>query len=391
MNLTPPGNIPAEVLDIARTLEGAGYEAWCVGGALRDHLLGHPNADYDLATSATPEEVQRLFRRTAPIGIAHGTVGVIDRNRVMHEVTTFRRDVSTDGRHAVVAYGVTLDEDLARRDFTINAIAFHPLRHEWRDPFDGAGDLSRGIVRAVGEPAERFREDYLRILRALRFAARFGFAIEPATWAAALAEIDGLRRLSAERVRDEWFKGLVTAQDPAELVRLWHASGAATYWLPEMAEPVPSAAASRQPRDPVLLTALYTSDPVAVLRRLKGSNEEVGRASGIVQGPAAPDGQGEATVRRWLARVDRSADDLLAMHRLREGKEPDWGAVVRGIRERGDAVTRGQLAVSGHDLQEIGLTGPRIGDALAALLERVMDDPSLNTRERLLALARELA
>jgi tRNA nucleotidyltransferase (CCA-adding enzyme) len=243
----------------------------------------------------------------------------------------------------------------------------------------------------VGEPAERFREDYLRILRALRFAARFGFVIEPATWAAALAEIDGLRRLSAERVRDEWFKGLVTARDPAELLRLWRASGAATYWLPELAEPVPSAEASRQPRDPVLLTALYTSDPVAVLRRLRGSNEEVGRASGIVQGPAAPDGQSKAAVRRWLARVDRSADDLLSMHRLREGKEPDWGAVVRGIRQRGDPVTRGQLAVSGRDLQEIGLTGPRIGDTLAALLERVMDDPSLNTRERLLALARELA
>jgi len=103
----------------------------------------------------------------------------------MHEVTTFRRDVATDGRHAVVAYGVTLEEDLARRDFTINALAYHPLRHEWRDPFDGAGDLAHHLVRAVGDPAQRFREDYLRILRAIRFAARFDFTIDPLTWEAA--------------------------------------------------------------------------------------------------------------------------------------------------------------------------------------------------------------
>ena len=170
--------IPAEVLEIARTLEAAGYEAWCVGGALRDHLLGDPHSDIDFATSARPEDVRRLFRRTAAVGIKYGTVGVLDRNRVLHEVTTFRRDVTTDGRHAVVEYGVSLEEDLARRDFTINAIAYHPLRGEWRDPFGGADDLDRRVVRAVGDPAERFREDYLRILRAVRFAARFGFAVD---------------------------------------------------------------------------------------------------------------------------------------------------------------------------------------------------------------------
>ena len=178
--------IPEEVLEIARVLEAAGYEAWCVGGALRDALLDHPHSDYDFATSATPEQVQALFRRTASVGAKYGTVGVIDRHRVLHEVTTFRRDVTTDGRHAVVAYGVSLEDDLARRDFTINAIAYHPLRHEWRDPFGGRVDLARGVLRAVGAPAERFREDYLRILRGIRFAARFGFEIESATWAAAV-------------------------------------------------------------------------------------------------------------------------------------------------------------------------------------------------------------
>ena len=383
-------DIPEEVLEIARTLEAAGHEAWCVGGALRDHLLGDTGTDYDLATSAHPEEVQRLFRRTAAVGVRHGTVGVIDRRRVMHEVTTFRRDVATDGRHATVAYGVTLEEDLARRDFTINALAYHPLRREWRDPFGGAADLERRVIRAVGSPAERFREDYLRILRALRFASRFGFAIEPDTWAAAREAAGGLRQLSAERVRDEWFKGLATALDPATLARLWREVGAARAWLPELPEPAAWPGAATLPRDPVLLTVLYVSDPVAVLRRLKASNAEVGRAAAVVQGPAAPAGTTGADARRWLASVGGAADDHLAMHRLRHAAEPDWAPAVRGVRERGEAVSRGQLAIGGVELQQLGLSGPRVGEVLATLLDRVLEEPSLNTRERLLELARAL-
>ncbi|MBA3258292.1 MAG: CCA tRNA nucleotidyltransferase, partial [Gemmatimonadales bacterium] len=316
--------IPDEVLEIARTLERAGHEVWCVGGALRDRLLGDPHSDYDFATSARPEEVRKLFRRTAAVGIKYGTVGVIDRHRVMHEVTTFRRDVTTDGRHAVVEYGASLEEDLARRDFTINAIAYHPLRETWRDPFSGADDLKRGVVRAVGIAAERFREDYLRILRALRFAARFGFDIVPATWDAALAAAPGLVRLSAERVRDEWFKALETARDPDVLVRLWIEVGAAERWMPELLlqrGPIASSAARARPRDPVRLTALYAADPVVVLRRLKASNAEIGRAAAIVQGPGAPVGDSERDARRWLARVGVAADDVAAMHLLRHGTE----------------------------------------------------------------------
>ncbi|MEQ1857918.1 MAG: polynucleotide adenylyltransferase, partial [Longimicrobiales bacterium] len=122
---------PAPVLWIARTLEDAGYDTWAVGGAVRDELWGHRSGDWDLATRATPAEVRKLFRRTVPIGIEHGTIGVL-KDDVMYEVTTFRRDVQTDGRHAVVAFADTIDEDLARRDFTINAVAWHPLRRELR-------------------------------------------------------------------------------------------------------------------------------------------------------------------------------------------------------------------------------------------------------------------
>jgi tRNA nucleotidyltransferase (CCA-adding enzyme) len=390
--MSPPDPVPVpdEVLEIARVLEGAGHEAWCVGGALRDALLGDPHSDFDLATSARPEDVQRLFRRTAAIGVQHGTVGVIDRKRVMHEVTTFRRDVETDGRHAVVEYGASLDEDLARRDFTINAIAYHPLRAEWRDPHGGQRDLHARVVRAVGDPAARFREDYLRILRAIRFAARFDFTIDPATWKAAREAVPGLGRLSAERVREEWFKGLRTARELETLVRLWHESGAAAVWLPELraSSAAPSATTSPSPRDPVLLTALLTSDPAGLLRRLRGSNAEIARAAALAAGPAEPAGSGETDVRRWLAVVGKAAEDLAELSRLRSGDVPPWLATVATVRGRRDPVTRGDLAVTGRDLEELGLSGKEIGETLATLLDRVLEDPSANTRERLLALAR---
>ena len=387
--------IPEEVLEIARILAEAGYEAWCVGGALRDALLGHPHSDFDFATSATPAQVTALFRRTAPVGEKYGTVGVLDRLRVVHEVTTFRRDVTSDGRHAVVAYGVSLDEDLARRDFTINAIAYHPLRHEWRDPFGGRADLERGVLRAVGIPAERFREDYLRILRGIRFAARFGFVIEPATWAAAVEAAPGLAQLSAERVRDEWFKGLRTARSVPQLVELWTRSGAAERWMPEL-EVVPADRIARagsvapERRDPVLLTALLIDGAAAVLRRLRASNAEIARAAAIAHGPAAPSGSDARAVRRWLATVGRAADDLLALYALREGAEAPWTPAVYQARERRDPLVRGDLAVTGADLQALGASGRRVGELLAALLDRVLDDPSLNQRDSLLALAREM-
>ncbi len=418
-------DIPTDVLEIARTLEDAGHEAWCVGGAIRDTLLGEPNTDYDVATSATPDVVQRLFRHTVPVGERFGTVAVRTRRR-HHEVTTFRRDVQTDGRHAVVEYGASLDEDLARRDFTINAIAYHPLRHEWRDPFDGVADLERRVVRAVGDPVQRFREDYLRILRALRFAARFEFAIDPATWEAIKSEVGGLAQLSAERVREEWFKGLRTARSVRRLLELWITSGARKTWLPELlgeaplsiqAGPPPAAPAATPhpwvgrladrgsvlpaieeghgaglPRDPVLLTILLCLDPVAVLVRLKAANAEIARAAAVLTGASEPEGNSPVAVRRWMAAVGDAVDDLTSLWRLRHGAPPLWEPVVRGIRERGEPLTRKQLAVSGNDLRAVGVpAGPQMGVVLDRLLSLVVDDPSLNTREVLLARAQAMA
>src|SRR2546422_9179428 len=163
--------IPDEVLKIAQKLEQAGYETWCVGGAIRDNLLGLENHDFDLTTAAPPAQVRKLFKRTVPVGIEHGTVAVLDRHNRSHEVTTFRRDIKTDGRHAVVEFGVSLMDDLARRDFTINAIAYHPGRHEWRDPFHGADDLEHRLIRSVGDPNWRVFGGQLRDLSGLRLRA----------------------------------------------------------------------------------------------------------------------------------------------------------------------------------------------------------------------------
>ena len=390
----PQLEIPEAVIDIARKLESAGFEAWCVGGNLRDAFLQLPHSDYDIATSATPDEVQKLFPRTVEVGIKYGTVGVLDRSRVLHEVTTFRRDVATDGRHAVVAFGASLEEDLSRRDFTINALAYHPLRGEWRDPFNGAADIESHLVRAVGNPRDRFREDYLRILRALRFAARFDFSIDAETWDAAQAAAPGLRQLSAERVRDEWFKSLRTARSITQLVLLWVRVGAAGAWLPELEGLAGFDNAFADPpldwRDPVVLTTLLCRDPVAVLRRLKASNAEIARAAAVLKGPEEPSGLGERLVRRWLSVVGPAADDLTHLWRLRHGGDPPWSSVAGEIRRRGDPLTRGDLAISGGDLQALGINGPRLGETLAALLERVLDDPEINTRESLLLLARSM-
>ncbi len=384
--------LPAEILTIATTLEAAGFETWCVGGALRDFLLGDPQQDVDLATAAPPEAVQQLFRHTVPVGIQHGTVGVLDRHRRLHEVTTFRRDVSTDGRHAVVAYGVSLEDDLARRDFTINALAYHPLRHEWRDPYHGLRDLHDGLVRAVGVPEDRFREDYLRVLRAFRFAARFAFRIEPTTWGAIKAAVPGLSGLSAERVRDEWFKGLLRARSVMEFVRLWQEAGAAAVLLPELRAAPGIAAAELPPRDPVLLSTLLLDRPDQVLLRLRASSAEVARAGRVVQAPAAPAGEDAVAVRYWMHAAGEAVDDLLAAHLRMTGALPGWADTVAGIRERGDAVSRSALAVTGHDLADAGIPpGPAMGRLLDQLLDAVLSDPSLNTREYLLQRARELA
>lgn len=377
-------DVPPPVVDILRQLEAAGHETWCVGGAVRDALLGNPQQDVDLATAALPAEVRRLFRRTVPVGIEHGTVGVLDDDGTLHEVTTFRRDVTTDGRHAVVAFGVSLDDDLARRDFTINAIAYHPLHETFKDPFNGRGDLALRVVRAVGHPPDRFREDRLRIFRALRFAARFDFVIDPDTFAAAQSEAASTHHLSAERVRDEWVKGIATAAEPATLAALWEDAGVAAVWL-DADEVLPL---RTLPRDPVLSLAAWRRPVEPILRRLRMSGAEILRGRLVDRGPATPPTAASRDVRRWLAGVGPAADDLMQLTALAGGGD-DWRAEVSATRSRGDATSRSALALTGDDLVQARLAtpGPDLGRLLAALLDHVLDHPEANNRAALLHLA----
>jgi tRNA nucleotidyltransferase (CCA-adding enzyme) len=383
--------IPDAVLHIAQQLEAAGYETWCVGGAIRDNLLGVENHDFDLTTAAPPAEVRRLFKRTVPVGIEHGTVAVLDEQKRQHEVTTFRKDIKTDGRHAVVEFGVSLMDDLARRDFTINAIAYHPIRHEWRDPFHGADDLEHKLIRSVGDANWRFQEDYLRILRALRFSARFEFRIHARTLEAAKANVQGLAQLSAERVRDEWFKGIKTAKRVSKLLALWMDVGATRIWLPEIrktgngkGEP---GNVDKLPRDPVLITAFLASDPASLLTRLKSSNKDIERGRAIGQWrDKYPDPNRLSSVRKWLAEVGEYADDLLVLLTASTAPRSPLPKVVASIRAAKDPLTVKDLAVKGEDLLAAGVRpGPEVGETLGRLLAEVLEDPSRNTRDYLLS------
>jgi tRNA nucleotidyltransferase (CCA-adding enzyme) len=426
---------PPSIRDICATLVKNGHEAWCVGGAVRDALLGIETLDWDIATSAYPEQVQKLFRRTVPVGIKFGTVGVLDREGVLHEVTTFRHDVETDGRHAVVKFGASLDEDLARRDFTINAIALHAERLELRDPFHGRRDLEAKVIRAVGDPAERMREDRLRALRALRFAGRFGFAIDPATWDAICESASHLGRLSMERVKQELEKVMEQVTAPSATLERYRAAGVFAALVPVLADAPKARFAAidhlarpglsgRPDRRSVRLAALFVEpgnaparDLEKTLKHLKYSNVEskatVTWAEAV--GAVTLDSLGrvgsftDADLRRRIARVGRLAVPavarLLGARAIAEAAGAVSGAaddapvdadarrVARAMYRRAlriawrDPLTIADLAVDGEDLRAAGVpAGRAIGDTLSWLLEAVLDNPALNTREALLAL-----
>lgn len=429
--------IPPPVEWIARTLEEAGFETWAVGGAVRDHLLAVPSEDWDLATRARPADVQRLFRRTVPVGVDHGTVGVLARGGTLYEVTTFRRDVEPLGRRAVVEFADTLDEDLARRDFTINAVALHPLRGVVHDPFDGRGDLARRVLRTVGRPEDRFREDYLRILRALRFAGTLGLRIEEETWRALTAAVPNMGLLSPERIREEMEKNLGGESAPSSALALYAASGVLAFLYPEIEAlrgvprgergewfahslRVVDSLSHRRPelRWAALLhgageggrsgadsrtgagggeRALRRS--AAVLERLRSSHARIRDVAGLARWAAYPPAEdaSDAALRRWLASVGRAI--LPGLFRI-------WAASVRSDEPFGGPWTQArfvtltrrlralarsgvplaieELAFSGRDLIRMGYKpGPHFGEVLEHLLARTLEEPSMNERRRL--------
>lgn len=416
--LRPPG----PVIDLARTLQNAGFEAWCVGGAVRDALLGLSHLDWDLATAATPAQVRRLFKRTIPVGIEFGTVGVLDRNGRMHEVTTFRRDVLTDGRHAVVEFGASLDEDLARRDFTINAIAYDPIAKVLRDPFHGREDLAKGVVRAVGVAEDRLREDRLRALRAIRFASRFDFEIEPRTWDAITGSAPHLTRLSPERVKQELDKTIEQVNKPSRAFKRWRDSGAFSSVIPALAhvrdstlnavDCLPKPELASRPlrkvlRMAALLSELDSRSAESTLRALRASNQEITVISSLVgywhlhgekltrdlRSGFVPS---DPALRRLAADVGRLR--VNAFLRLAAALWTNDASIstsnVRILFRRlmriafRDPVEIADLAVDGDDLRSIGVKpGPLLGTVLRYLVDKVVEDPSLNIRDTLLDMA----
>lgn len=437
---------PSEgLLTVVRGLREAGHESWAVGGAVRDRLLGEDPGDWDVATDAVPNRVREIFPRTFPVGVEHGTVGVHAAGEMI-EVTTFRADVATDGRHAEVRFGVSLEEDLARRDFTINAIAWDPLRGELRDPFGGMADMERGILRAVGDPDLRIPEDYLRILRAFRFAARFQIEYEERTRAGLDRHVAGVSRLSGERVRDELTKTFAQCRLASRALADWQATGAMARLLPEVAvcfgveqnrfhaDDVGThtlmVVDHVHPRRPFLRLVALLHDvgkpPTRIrntetgdwtfplhdrvgaelarqaLVRLRFSTRDTERAVHLVRVhmDLFPQEASDAAVRRWIRRVgEENVWDLYRLHladwrgnRNRGHERPlvERFRRVRAVLAARDALRVEDLAIGGDDLIALGLApGPLFGEVLAAALERVVDDPSLNARDRLLALVRE--
>jgi poly(A) polymerase len=323
-----------------------------VGGCVRDALAGLPAVDIDLATPDHPETVAAALVaagiRAIPTGIAHGTITAMLGGRP-YEVTTLRRDVATDGRHAEVAWTDDWQEDAARRDFTINALSLSP-DGALHDYFGGADDLRAGRVRFVGSAAERVAEDYLRILRFFRFQARYGTGEpEPAALAAIRTGLPGIGRLSVERIWME-LKRILQAPDPSAALRLMADNGVLAATIPEGADP---AGATGLPPDPLLrLAGLLTGDRIAFATRLKLSAAEADRLVALAGPP--PHG-GDADLRRQLA--DIPADILIGRSHL--ARQP------QAIRDRLAAMPRPVFPLEGRDVVALGIPpGPAVGELL---------------------------
>ena len=388
-------------------LHAAGHAAYAVGGCVRDSLLGQTPHDWDLCTSATPEQVLELFGEVhcIPTGLQHGTV-TVKHGGELYEITTFRTEGAySDGRHPDhVAFVPDVKEDLARRDFTINAMADN-AEEGLIDPFGGQSDLAAGIVRAVGEPQRRFEEDALRILRLYRFAARFGFAIDPATGQAARALCRHLDCVSEERIAEELSR-LLAAPAPgayleAEVLAVIFPELEAAE-LPESRR-ILDALEPGMEHVPVRLAALLCplgeAGARAALKRLKCSNALTGTVATLVREAAAgmPGAALTLTARRFLSRYDLATiTDLTALCSARHPEQAEAFAALQQeaarLVETNACCRINQLAVNGRDLMDAGIRpGPGLRRVLDALLEQVLTGQLPNEKAALRAAAAQVA
>ena len=384
--------LPEYVLELIRELNEAGYRAYAVGGCVRSALLQRPVHDYDLSTSARPEQMREVFahRRVFDTGIRHGTLTVRSDHHSV-EITTFRCDSGyQDHRHPdSVRFADSLKEDCARRDFTINALCWHP-EEGLIDYFGGRQDLDRHLLRAIGDPGQRFREDALRILRAVRFAAELNFELEPATRAALFAQKDTLAWVSMERIQEEFSK-ILQAPDPSKPMQEY--LPVLQVFLPElsekaMASAMPSISRSRPVLSIRLALLLRTlADPQAadaVLRRLKYANAVRAEVKLLLDNETLPLAS-RMDLRRLLQRTDGQAERLLeyAAALRKDLDVPALRQKTEDVRAH-DCWSLRLLAVNGRDAQAAGLQGAEIAAGLDACLDAVIEDRLPNTKEALL-------
>ncbi len=443
-------SIPPQVRQLCEQLRSHGERAWIVGGCMRDLLRGQEVADWDIATSAHPDAVQRVFKRVVPTGIDHGTVTVLMDDNA-YEVTTLRGEGAySDGRRPdSVSFVNSIEADLARRDFTVNAIAFDPIDGTLVDPFGGMVDMDARLLRAVGDPKERFQEDGLRVLRGARFVATLEFELEPATEGAFGEALDTFKKVSAERVRDEWLKTM-KANKPSRAFDVMRRTGILGVTYPELLDQVGCEQNQWHAYDVWRHTmeVLDAAEPTAIdrmaallhdvgkprtrarsdktgewtfyhhetigadmadrwLRDYRFSNDERDHIVHLVRHHLiCYDSQwSDAAVRRFIKRVhpERVEALLRLAHADTLGKGLDVTAQLAALEElrgrieaafvAGSALNASDLAISGGDLLCFfeGGPGPWVGALMRHLLDQVLEDPALNDRERLLALAQELA
>lgn len=438
--------VPEKANRIIHTLQAAGYEAYVVGGCVRDAILGRMAADWDITTSALPHQVKELFRRTIDTGIQHGTVTVM-LEKEGFEVTTYRVDGEyEDGRHPKeVLFTPCLTEDLKRRDFTINAMAYND-RDGLVDVFGGVEDLRNGVIRCVGAAMERFSEDALRILRAVRFSAQLGFVIEEQTRSAMEALAGNLRKISAERIQVELVK-LLTSPHP-ETLRVAYETGITAVVLPEFDRCMETEqnhphhncsvgehtlrSLTKISPDKVLRLAMLFHDfgktetrttdesgidhfydhgsageeiASGVLHRLKFDNDTLRKVKRLVR--HHDEVLAEPTAGNVRRAVYRIGEDLFSMYlEVRRAdilaQDPTYQkeklqnlelteAVYRNILEEQNCLSLRALAVTGNDLIEAGVKpGKEVGRVLNALLQQVIEQPEYNKKEVLLAKVADL-
>lgn len=447
-SITVPAPHRERIAGITDTLEKSGYQCYLVGGSVRDHILGLSSVlDYDLATDARPEEIMKLFKRVIPTGIKHGTVTLLVEDG-QYEVTTFRSDGTySDGRRPdEVRFSSSLREDVERRDFTINGLAWHSGENQVIDHVGGLDDLSRGIIRTIGNPVDRFHEDGLRPYRACRLASKLSFTIDEETFDAIGKSLHVASNISVERVRDEFMKILVTPK-PSVGIELLRKSGLLALFLPELDEcygvdqnrfhkfdvyyhSVYACDAAGQEDALIRLAALlhdigkvptrrmqdndytfYNHEVVGarmvrrLMKRLKFSNDDIQHVNNLVVNHMFhyTDEWTDGAVRRFMRKV--GIEHVHDLFRLREadrkgnGSRQGLPAPIRRLEERiekvleqENAITVRDLNINGYDLmKEYGLqSGPLIGKVLNELLERVLDDPEINTGETLRSFVPEI-